>query len=51
LLLTELSEKAVREALTAGRAFVGFEWLADSTGFDFAAVSDSKRHEMGSHWQ
>jgi hypothetical protein len=48
LLLTELSEKAVREALAAGRAFVAFDWLADSTGFDFAAVSDTQRHEMGS---
>jgi hypothetical protein len=48
LLLTELSEKAVREALEAGRAFVAFDWLADSTGFDFAAFSGDKRHEMGS---
>jgi len=48
LLLTELSERAVREALTAGRAFVSFDWLADSTGFDFDAVSDSQRHNMGS---
>ncbi|HVC92663.1 MAG TPA: hypothetical protein VND64_03185 [Pirellulales bacterium] len=48
LLLTDLSEKAVREALAAGRAFVAFDWLADSTGFDFAAVSESQRHEMGS---
>jgi hypothetical protein len=48
LLLTELTEKAVREALEVGRAFVAFDWLADSTGFDFAAVADSKRHEMGS---
>jgi hypothetical protein len=49
LLLTEHSEQAVREALEAGRAFVGFDWLADSTGFDFAAFQDTKRHEMGSH--
>ena len=49
LLLTELSEIAVREALEAGRAFVAFDWLADSTGFDFAAAStDSQRFEMGS---
>lgn len=49
LLLTELSETAVREALEAGRAFVAFDWLADSTGFDFAAVStDAQRFEMGS---
>jgi PHP domain len=47
LLLTELSEKAVWEALTAGRAFVAFDWLADATGFDFAVAAD-RRHEMGS---
>jgi hypothetical protein len=48
LLLTELSDKAVREALEAGRAFVGFDWLANSAGFDFAAVSGERRYEMGS---
>ena len=48
LLLSELSEKAVREALEAGRAFVAFDWLADATGFDFAAVADTQRYEMGS---
>jgi hypothetical protein len=48
LLLTELSEKAVWEALEAGRAFVAFDWIADATGFDFAANSSSGRHEMGS---
>jgi hypothetical protein len=48
LLLTELSEKAVWEALNAGRAFVAFDWLADATGFDFAAVSEGHRAEMGS---
>jgi hypothetical protein len=50
LLLTELSEEAVREGLEAGRAFVAFDWLADSTGFDFAAV-DSQRYEIGSRLQ
>jgi hypothetical protein len=48
LLMTELSDKAAREALTAGRAFVAFDWLADSTGFDFAATSGDNRFEMGS---
>lgn len=48
LLMTELSEKAVREALEVGRAYVSFDWIADATGFDFAAVSASGRHEMGS---
>ena len=49
LLLTELSDKAVWEALEAGRAFVAFDWLADATGFDFIAQAASpRRHEMGS---
>ena len=48
LLLKELSEKAVWEALEAGRAYVAFDWLADATGFDFAVRSGKERHEMGS---
>jgi hypothetical protein len=48
LLLTDLSTRAVWEALEAGRAFVAFDWLADATGFDFAVRSASERHEMGS---
>jgi hypothetical protein len=48
LLMKELTEKAVRETLEAGRAYVSFDWLADATGFDFAALSGSERHEMGS---
>ena len=48
LLLTNLNGKAVFESLEAGRAFVAFDWLADSTGFDFAAVTGSQRYEMGS---
>jgi hypothetical protein len=48
LLLTELSEKAVWDALKAGRAYVAFDWLADAAGFDFAARSGPRRFEMGS---
>jgi hypothetical protein len=48
LLLTELSQKAVWEALEAGRAFVAFDWLADSTGFDFVVLSGLRRYVMGS---
>jgi hypothetical protein len=48
LLLTELSEPAVWDALKAGRAYVAFDWLADATGFDFAARSGHRRFEMGS---
>jgi hypothetical protein len=46
--LTELNEQAVSEALEAGRAFVAFDWLADSTGFNFIAISGEHRYEIGS---
>lgn len=48
LLLKDQSEQSVRERLDAVRAFVAFDWIADSTGFDFAATSETMRHEMGS---
>ena len=48
LLMPELTEKSVWDALESGRAFVAFDWLADSTGFDFAAFSADHRLEMGS---
>ena len=48
MLLKELSEKAVWEALEAGRAYVAFDWLADATGFDFCARTGENRYEMGS---
>ncbi len=48
LLLTELSQPAVWQALNHGRAFVAFDWMADATGFDFAAQSGEVRHEVGS---
>ena len=51
LLLKEQSEQSVRECLEAGRAFVAFDWMADSTGFDFYGESSAGRHEMGSELQ
>jgi hypothetical protein len=48
LLTPEVTEKSVWDALQNGRAFVGFDWLADSTGFDFAAHLADHRFEMGS---
>jgi hypothetical protein len=48
LLMKELTKEAVWDALEAGRAYVAFDWIADPTGFDFAAVSNTARHEMGS---
>ncbi len=47
LFLPELSERAVRDALTAGRAFVSFEWIADPTGFNFQAVRGAGRLRDG----
>jgi hypothetical protein len=48
LLLREQTQKEVWDALENGRAFVAFDWLADSTGFDFFAESAGKRYPMGS---
>ncbi len=48
LLMPELSKAAVWQALEAGRAYVSFDWLADPTGFDFAATTPGNRYEMGS---
>jgi len=48
LLMKELTRNAVWESLEAGRAYVAFDWLAEATGFDFAAVAGEARHEMGS---
>ena len=51
LLLKEQSEQSVRECLEAGRAFVAFDWMADSTGFDFFATTKTTRHTMGSEFE
>lgn len=48
LLMPELTEAGVWQALEAGRAFVAFDWLADSAGFDVAVMREEKRFEMGS---
>lgn len=48
LLMDELTEAAVCEALRKGRAYVAFDWMADPTGFLFQAQSDGKRWAMGS---
>ncbi len=50
LLLKEFTEQGVRQSLVEGRAFVSFDWMADSTGFDFAAVFGNDRFEMGSQF-
>lgn len=48
VLLPELTQEALWDALEAGRAFVAFDWLADSTGFDAALFAGDARHELGS---
>ncbi len=48
VLATELTPAAISEALERGRAFVAFDGIADSRGFDFAAMQGETRHEMGS---
>lgn len=47
VLASELTRDAICEALEHGRAFVAFDGIADSRGFDFAAVQGDKRFEMG----
>lgn len=43
ILLNQLNEAAVRQALKQGRAFVAHDWLCDSTGFAFIAEQGNKR--------
>jgi hypothetical protein len=47
LLATELSEPAVLDALRAGRVFIGFDMIADSSGFRWFAREDSTTTVMG----
>jgi PHP domain len=47
LLMHELTEKSVWEALKAGRAYVAFDWMADPTGFVFRADRGDATFPMG----
>ncbi len=47
LLMKELAPAAVWQALKAGRAYVGFDWMADPTGFVFQAKSSGACSPMG----
>jgi hypothetical protein len=47
LLARELSEPAILEALRAGRVFVGFDLIADSSGFQWLAAEGATRTVMG----
>lgn len=48
LLMKELTQDAVWDALANGRVFVAFDWICDSAGFDLAAVTPAQRWELGS---
>jgi len=48
LLLEELSEAQIWQALQAGRAYVAFDWIADPTGFVFRADRGESTWPMGS---
>jgi hypothetical protein len=48
LLLRETTEKQVWEALSEGRAYVSFDWLADPTGFVYEAVRSGEKWHIGS---
>jgi len=51
LLMNEVTQEAVWDALKAGRAYVGFDWMADPSGFVYLAEQagdESKRWPMGS---
>jgi hypothetical protein len=43
LLVSEVSEASVRQALKQSRAYVAHDWLADPTGFAFIAERDGRR--------
>ena len=47
LLMRGFDEVAVRDALAAGRAYVGFDWMCDPTGFVFRATDGQNIFPMG----
>jgi acetyl esterase/lipase len=47
ILAPELTERAIREALVTGRAYVAHDWLCDPTGFGFACVNNLGTFVMG----
>lgn len=48
LLMKGFTQADVWESLNAGRAYVSFDWLGETRGFDLSIVAGSTRHEMGS---
>src|SRR5262249_20292505 len=47
ILARELTERAIRGSLVAGRAYVAHDWLADPTGFAFGAVNNNGVYDIG----
>jgi len=50
LLINEVSQPQVWEALRAGRAYVAFDWMADPTGFTFLASQQAADAGLGQMW-
>jgi len=48
LLLPEVTEDAVWQALREGRAYVAFDWIADPTGFVYRADKSEQNWPIGS---
>lgn len=48
LLLTEVNDAQVWQALSNGRAYVAFDWIADPTGFVFRAERGADNWPIGS---
>jgi hypothetical protein len=48
LLLPEVSEAAVWQALRSGRAYVAFDWIADPSGFVYCAEMGEQSWPIGS---
>ena len=48
LLVHELNEASVWQALRDGRAYVAFDWIADPTGFVFRAETENESWPIGS---
>ncbi|HEY3393807.1 MAG TPA: PHP domain-containing protein [Lacipirellulaceae bacterium] len=48
LLMSEINEVEVRQALASGRVYVAFDWLADPTGFVYRADRRSESWPIGS---
>jgi hypothetical protein len=47
ILAESVTEPAVLDALTRGRCYVAFDWLADPTGFTFEGRAGRRHAEMG----